>query len=85
MPMNKKPVKAKKGPGRPSVEVKKVPLQVMLDPRYIQHFRKTAKSNNIEAQDLARKALLAFVPDPFNPMTGSPEAVKAMLKKKTPK
>lgn len=80
--MKKKAVKAKKGPGRPKVEAKKVPFQVMLDPRYIEHFRKTAKSNKIEAQELARKALLAFVPDPFNPMAGSPELIQAMLRKR---
>ena len=54
--------------GRPPVEVKKKPFQVMLDPRYIDHFRKVAGQRNIQPQDLARMALNAFVPDPFNPL-----------------
>jgi hypothetical protein len=52
--------------GRPPVAVKKKPLQLMLDPRYIEHFRKVAKKSGIEAQDLGRMALAAMVPDPFN-------------------
>jgi hypothetical protein len=62
-------------PGRPPVEAKKIPFQVMLDPRYIEHFRKTAKAKKVNPQDLARLALNAFVPDPFNPVL-DPETLK---------
>ena len=55
--------------GRPPVEVKKKPFQVMLDPRYIDHFRKVASQKKIQPQDLARMALNAFIPDPFSPLS----------------
>ena len=71
----------KRGRGRPPVEVKKVPFQVMLDPRYIEYFRKTAKAKKVEAQVLARMALNAFVPDPFNPMSDGPKFAISLLKK----
>lgn len=67
--------------GRPPVEVKKKPFQVMLDPRYIEHFRKVAQSKKIQPQELARMALHAFVPDPFNPLAGGPEILQNLLKK----
>ena len=57
--------------GRPPVEIKKKPFQVMLDPRYIDHFRKVAGQKNIQPQDLARMALNAMIPDPFNPLSDS--------------
>jgi hypothetical protein len=53
--------------GRPPVAVKKERFQLMLDPRYLAHFKKVAKANNIQPQDLGRMALAAMVPDPFNP------------------
>ena len=59
-----------RGRGRPPVEAKKVPFQVMLDPRYLAHFRKIAKQKKINPQDLARWALNGLVPDPFNPISG---------------
>jgi hypothetical protein len=66
----------KRGRGRPPVEAKRVPFQVMLDPRYIAHFRKVAKQKKVNVQDLARWALTGLVPDPFHPITG-PEALLA--------
>lgn len=66
----------RRGRGRPPVEAKRIPFQVMLDPRYIAHFRKVAKQKKVSAQDLARWALTALVPDPFNPISG-PEALFA--------
>ena len=74
MPPTKEKASVHKGPGRPPVEVKKVPFQVMLDPRYLEHFRKIAKQKKVNPQDLARWALHALVPDPFNPITG-PESL----------
>ena len=67
--------------GRPSLEVKKKPFQVMLDPRYIEHFKKTAGSKKVQPQELARMALNAFVPDPFNPLTMDPEIFRNLFKK----
>jgi hypothetical protein len=67
--------------GRPPVEVKKKPFQVMLDPRYIEHFRKVAQAKKVQPQELARMALQAFVPDPFNPLSGNAEILQNLLKK----
>lgn len=66
----------RRGRGRPPVEAKRIPFQVMLDPRYIAHFRKVAKQKKVSPQDLARWALTALVPDPYNPITG-PESLLA--------
>lgn len=63
--------------GRPPVEIKKKPFQVMLDPRYIDHFRKVASQKNIQPQDLARMALNALIPDPFNPLSDSSDLKKS--------
>lgn len=81
MQSSKKSVKDRRhmNPGRPTVEAKKVPFQVMLDPRYIEHFRKTAKEKKIKSQDLARLALNAFVPDPYNPVL-DPESLKPTIR-----
>jgi hypothetical protein len=68
--------------GRPPVEIKKKPFQVMLDPRYIDHFRKVAGQKNIQPQDLARMALNAMIPDPFNPLSGSSKMGEAGSGKK---
>jgi hypothetical protein len=68
--------------GRPPVEIKKKPFQVMLDPRYIDHFRKVAGQKNIQPQDLARMALNAMIPDPFNPLSGSSKMGEAGRGKK---
>ncbi len=73
--------KIKNSVGRPSIEIKKKPFQVMLDPRYIELFRETAEANNVQPQELARFALISVVKDPFNPWSGKPpEAVKNILK-----
>jgi hypothetical protein len=69
----------RRGRGRPPVEAKRVPFQVMLDPRYLAHLRKVAKQKKVNVQDLARWALTALVPDPYNPITG-PEALLASEK-----
>lgn len=39
----------------------------MLDPRYIEHFRRVAAKQKIQPQDLARIALTALIPDPYHP------------------
>ena len=65
MVVKKKIRKSKIKLGRPPVETKKVPFQVMLDPRYLAHFRKMAKDKKIQPQDLARMALSAFIPNPY--------------------
>ena len=75
MAANKGPRKTKAKRGRPTVEIKKKPFQVMLDPRYIDHFRKIASQKNIQPQDLARMALNAFIPDPYSVLLDSPELV----------
>lgn len=62
--------KIQKKPGRPAVEVKKVPFAVMLDPRYVEYFRSVAEKNNILPQELARMALAAMIPSPFNRILG---------------
>jgi hypothetical protein len=69
--------------GRPPVEIKKKPFQVMLDPRYIDHFRKVAGQKNIQPQDLARMALNAMIPDPFNPLSDSSKTGEAGRGKRT--
>ena len=70
MPKKTKPKakvsKKKTRVGRPSMEIKKKPFQVMLDPRYIELFRKAAKTKNIQVQDFARMALNGLVHDPYN-------------------
>jgi hypothetical protein len=68
--------------GRPPVEVKKKPFQVMLDPRYIDYFRKVARKKKIQPQDLVRVALYAFLPDPFNPVPGLIEEIAPLIKKR---
>jgi hypothetical protein len=75
MAANKNPRKSKAKRGRPTVEIKKKPFQVMLDPRYIDHFRKVAGQKNIQPQDLARMALNALIPDPFSVLVDSPDLV----------
>jgi hypothetical protein len=64
--------------GRPPAESKKIRFQVMLDPRYLKHFKKVAKDKRIAVQDLARFALAALVPDPFNPMSGPSDLLKEL-------
>ena len=64
-----------RGPGRPPVESRKVRFQVMLEPTYLEHFRKVAADKRINVQDLARWALTALVPDPQNPITGPADLV----------
>ena len=78
--MPKKTVK-KPGPGRPSVEVKKKPFQVMLDPRYIEYFKEVARKKKVQPQDLARIALTAAVPDPYNASLGSMDVIQSILGK----
>ena len=77
-----KPKKSvKNSVGRPAVEIKKKPFQVMLDPRYLDLFRKTAEANNLQPQELARFALISVVPDPYNPWSGKPsDSMKSLLK-----
>ena len=71
----------KKSVGRPAVEIKKKPFQIMLDPRYIEHFRKSAEANNLQPQELARFALISVVSDPYNPWSGKqPESLKNLVK-----
>ena len=67
--------------GRPPVAVKKKPFQVMLDPRYIEHFKKVAAKKNIQPQELARIALTAIVPDPYNAQIGNMDTIKNLLGK----
>ncbi len=67
--------------GRPPLEIKKKPFQVMLDPRYIEYFRNVAREKGIEPQDLARMALNAFVPDPNNPLAGGTQSMKRLFRK----
>lgn len=67
MAANKKIRKSKLKLGRPPVDTKKIPFQVMLDPRYLAHFRKMAKDKKIQPQDLARMALNALIPNPYIP------------------
>jgi hypothetical protein len=64
--------------GRPPAEAKKIRFQVMLDPRYLKHFKKVAKDKRIPVQDLARFALAALVPDPFNPMSGPSDLLREL-------
>ena len=64
--------------GRPPVEGKKIRFQVMLDPRYLKHFKKVAKDRRVPVQDLARFALAALVPDPFNPMSGPSDLLREL-------
>ncbi len=59
----------KRGRGRPPVEFRKKSFHLLLDPRYIEHFREKALEMNVPPQDLGRMALNALVPDPFNPAT----------------
>jgi len=49
------------------VDFKKVPLSVMLDPRYIQYIMQTASDEGIGHQDYIRRALEAFLPNPYKP------------------
>lgn len=65
MAKKKSTPKVGKARGRPRLELKKVPFQVMLDPRYKAHFLKRAAKLKVQPQDLARMALGAMVPDPF--------------------
>lgn len=55
--------------GRPPVEFRKKSFHILLDPRYIIHFRKKARELKVPPQDLARMALNALIPDPYNPAT----------------
>lgn len=75
-----------RGPGRPPVESKKVRFQVMLDPGYLEHFKKIAAEKRVNIQDLARWALTALVPDPQNPITGLNELapIRTTKKKRSP-
>ena len=57
----------KRGRGRPPVEFRKKSFHLLLDPRYIEHWRKTCKKMNVQPQDLARMAMNAVIPDPYNP------------------
>lgn len=68
--------------GRPPVEIKKKPFQIMLDPRYIDHFRKVAGQKSIQPQDLARIALNALIPDLYNPLLASTELAQRFSDKK---
>lgn len=52
-------------PGRPKVASRKKTFQVMLDPRYIAHFKKVAVSKGTTPQALASLAMKALVPDPY--------------------
>jgi hypothetical protein len=78
MRMNKKIAKKPKV-GRPPVEVKKKPFQVMLDPRYIEHFKSVARKKNIQPQDLARLALAAVVPDPYSAALGNKAWLQSIM------
>jgi hypothetical protein len=71
-----------RGPGRPPVESKKVRFQVMLDPGYLEHFKKVAAEKRVNVQDLARWAFTALVPDPLNPITGPDELIPARPSRK---
>ncbi len=55
--------------GRPPVEFRKKSFHILLDPRYIAHFRKKARELKVPPQVLARMALNALIPDPYNPAT----------------
>lgn len=65
--------------GRPPVDVKKKPFQVMLDPRYIEHFKKVAAKKKIQPQDLARLALTAIVPDPYSAPLGNMDVLQSIM------
>lgn len=67
------------GRGRPPVEVKKKPFQVMLDPRYIDHFKTVAQKKKIQPQDLARLALTAIVPDPYSAALGNLDVLQSIM------
>ena len=71
-----------RGPGRPPVESKKIRFQIMLDPEYLEHFKKVAAEKRVNVQDLARWAFTALVPDPRNPITGPDELIHARLPRK---
>lgn len=62
-------VAAKRGRGRPPVQFRKESFHLLLDPRYIAHWRKKCEEMNVPPQDLARMALNAVIPDPYNPAT----------------
>jgi hypothetical protein len=68
--------------GRPPAEVKKVKYQFMLDPRYLKHFQKVAKEKGVNVQDLARWALTALVPDPYNPISGPADLMRELKTRK---
>jgi hypothetical protein len=57
----------KRGRGRPPVAFRKKSFHLLLDPRYIEHWRKRCEKMNIPPQDLARMAMNAVIPDPYNP------------------
>jgi hypothetical protein len=57
--------------GRPRVESKKKPYQVMLDPRYVKHAAAFSKGQGMTIQDLFRLVLGAVVPDPFTSVSVS--------------
>jgi hypothetical protein len=57
----------KRGRGRPPVEFRKRSFHLLLDPRYIEHWRKKCDEMNVPPQDLARMAMNAVIPDPYNP------------------
>jgi hypothetical protein len=56
----------KRGRGRPPVEFRKRSFHLLLDPRYIEYWRKKCDEMNVPAQDLARMAMNAVIPDPYN-------------------
>lgn len=58
----------KRGRGRPPVEFRKKSFHLLLDPRYIEYWRKKCGEMNVPAQDLARMAMNAVLPDPYNPI-----------------
>lgn len=53
--------------GRPEIPVKKKPLNIMLDPRYIEHIKKIAADEGVELQEFLRRAMYSFAPNPFKP------------------
>lgn len=66
-----RPLAAKRGRGRPPIAFRKKSFHLLLDPRYIEHWRETCEKMNVPPQDLARMALNAVIPDPYNPAHAS--------------
>lgn len=69
--------------GRPPVEVKKERFQLMLDPRYLAHFKAVAQKKKIQPQDLARLALTAIVPDPYGAPIGTADVLQSIMRDKS--